>query len=178
MRVYYEQTRVYAPKKGNSPAVCAKPIMVVSLSFAYCIMMSYPISGVTPTTRTTFPLVRTSSNLKSLPVVAAKERVRAGTDLRRIERGRTQNMVKHSAANDEIIVPMEMMMFWRVYPMGGMRRNVKESTSDLEPQPRGVSALDLGSLVVTDESDIEKMAEERRKENRWGLYGKPRSSHA
>ena len=27
-------------------------------------------------------------------------------------------MVKHSAANDETMVPMEMMMFWRVYPMG------------------------------------------------------------
>ena len=88
-------------------------------------MMSYPISGVTPTTRTTFPLVRTSSNLKSLPAVVAKERVRAGTDLRRMERGRTKDKVKHSAANDEIIVPIEMMMFWMVYPMGGMRRSVR-----------------------------------------------------
>jgi len=99
------------PKKGDSLAVCAKPIMVVSLSFAYCMIMSYPISPVMPTTRTTFPLVRTSSSLKSLPAVAAKERVRVGTDLRRIvERGRTKDTVKHSAANDEIIVPTEMMM--------------------------------------------------------------------
>ena len=34
-------------------------------------------------------------------------------------------MVKQSAANEEIVVPMDMMIFWRVYPMGGMRRNVR-----------------------------------------------------
>ena len=42
-------------KKRDSPAVCAKPIIVVSLSFAYRMMMWCLISCVALTTRTTFP---------------------------------------------------------------------------------------------------------------------------
>ena len=59
-------------------------------------------------------------------------------------------MVKHSAANDKIREPMEMMMFWRVCPMGGMRRNARQPASDLQPRPWRASALDLGSLVVAE----------------------------
>ena len=84
MRVYYEQTCIYACKKK---AQFGPSQLVISLSFAYCKTMSCTDSHVTPTIRMAFPLVWTSSNLKSLPAVAAKERVQVGTDLRRIERG-------------------------------------------------------------------------------------------
>ena len=45
---------------------------------------------------------------------------------------------------------MEMMMFWRVCPMGVMRRNARQPASDLQPRPWRASALDLGSLVVAE----------------------------
>lgn len=80
--------------------------------------MSCTDSHVTLTIRMAFPLVGTSSNLMSLPAVAAKERVQGWNGSSKDRERRAKEMVKHSAANDETMVPMEMMMFLRVYPMG------------------------------------------------------------
>ena len=87
MRVYYEETRIYAPKRARltrSLRQANSSILVVCVSHDDVV----PYLMRDADNKDDFPLVRTSSNLKSSPAVSAKERVRAGTDLRRIERGK------------------------------------------------------------------------------------------
>ena len=88
MRVYYEETRIYAPKRARLTRSLRQAnnssILVVCVSHDDVV----PYLMRDANNKGDFPLVRTSSNLKSSPAVAAKERVRAGTDLRRIERGK------------------------------------------------------------------------------------------
>ena len=88
MSVSYKQTSIYASKKAR----LARSLRQANNSSILVVCISH--DDVMPdfmrgaNNKDDFPLVGTSSNLKSLPAVAAKERVSAGMDLGRIERGK------------------------------------------------------------------------------------------
>jgi hypothetical protein len=56
---------------------------------------------------------------------------------------------------------MEMMMFWRVYIMGGMGRKVKQSASRWEPRQR-----------IIDQTLRRRLGEERRERESMGFIRK------